>query len=179
MKKKLVLGMLFICVSTILTGCQKNNPAKSEDTNIQTKFLQAVEKGSLDEVKILVSQGADVKTPNNYGWTPLHVAAFTNSNVDVFKFLIEKGADVNAKTNNGATPIHRAAKYNPNIAVLKFLIDKGADVNATNKDGKTPLELANTEKKKIIIRDAGGKLGKEISVPFDEKAGTVEIVVPE
>jgi len=44
---------------------------------------------------------------------------------------------------------------------LEYLISEGADVNAKT-DGSTPLDVADTEKKKAIIRAAGGKSGREL-----------------
>ena len=62
--------------------------------------------------------------------TPLHRAAWNNSNAEVVKILIEKGASVNALDGNKQTPLHKAAYNNSNAEVVKILIEKGASVNA-------------------------------------------------
>ena len=54
------------------------------------------------------------------------------------------------------TPLHLAAKYN-HVEVVKYLISQGADVNAETTWGNTPLDLANSEEKKKILREAGGQ----------------------
>ncbi|CAK9253993.1 unnamed protein product, partial [Sphagnum jensenii] len=53
-------------------------------------------------------KGADAKSANNGGDTPLHRAA-ANGEWDVVKYLAEKGADAKAADKDGDTPLHRAA----------------------------------------------------------------------
>ncbi|MDR1385312.1 MAG: ankyrin repeat domain-containing protein [Planctomycetaceae bacterium] len=187
MKKTIFTTLLTISFVSVLflTGCgQKTtqpdtdtvpntvqNTEQSEskgDTSIQEKFWQAVAKGSLDDVKTLIEQGADTKTPyKNDGWTPLpppskiiipenhwtplYFAAAHNSNVDVLKYLVEKGANVNIKTDSGETPLHVAASTNSNVDVLKYLIEKGADVNAKDMMGWTPLHFAAAHNSNVDI----------------------------
>jgi len=51
---------------------------------------------------------ADINEPeDNYGWTPLHVAAGMG-NIKVAGQLLSKGADVNARDKRGATPLDMA-----------------------------------------------------------------------
>jgi len=110
---------------------------------------------NVEVVKYLISQGADVNAKDSGGITPLHQATLGNSNVEVVKHLVSQGADVNARTQLGGTPLHQAAGYNSNVEILKYLISCGADVNAKYNDGKTPLDLADTEEKRHILREAG------------------------
>jgi ankyrin repeat protein len=78
--------------------------------------------GNLDVVKYLVEKGADVKAANNYGNTPLHLAA-DNCNLDIVKYLLEKGADVKAANKVGNTPLHlaRASWHRVHWDVVKYL----------------------------------------------------------
>ena len=125
----------------------------------------------LKYIKYFVSQGADVKAKDDYGTTPLHIAA-GEKNSELVKFLVSKGADVHAKNNDGITPLHFAEnldvarlfvskgadvnakddKYGAtplhiavaagNIEIIEFLVSKGADINAKDKDGETPRDRA-------------------------------------
>ncbi|MDR1958516.1 MAG: ankyrin repeat domain-containing protein [Planctomycetaceae bacterium] len=119
----------------------------------------------VEVVKFLIKKGANVNAEDRFGTPPLHYAARNNFNVEVIEYLIWEGADVNAKDVGGETPLHWAAENNSKVTVvkvMKFLIERGADVNAKDVRGETPWDVADTEKKKQILRDAGGKSGKEL-----------------
>ena len=152
---------------------------------IYKDIFVAAGKGTVDAVRFFLEHGEDVNAKDGWGKTPLHNAASSNPNVEVVQYLVSQGADVNAKDEDGDTPLHKAASSNPNVDVLKYLVSLGIDVNATNKEGKTPLDDADfaithdihhkyeseknkkrilrvIEEKKRILREAGGKTGKEL-----------------
>ena len=54
-------------------------------------------------MKFLVEHGADVNGVGQFGWTPLHAAAYQGLN-DVIEFLVGKGAKLDAKDGFGQTP---------------------------------------------------------------------------
>ena len=61
--------------------------------------------------KLLISKGADVNVRNDFGWTPLHQAAYSftkgGRKMSTIELLFLKGANVNAETDSGATPLDR------------------------------------------------------------------------
>jgi ankyrin repeat protein len=59
---------------------------------------------ALQTVKLLVERGADVNGVGQFGWTPLHGAAYQGLN-DVIEFLVAKGAKLDAKDGFGQTPL--------------------------------------------------------------------------
>ncbi len=71
--------------------------------------------------ELIVEQGADLQSKDNYGRTVLHYAAW-NESLDTVKWLVEKGADVNAKTNNGRTVLF----WISNNEVKQWLREHGA-----------------------------------------------------
>lgn len=79
------------------------------------------------------------------------------------EFFLKKGTNINIADSNGNTPLHYAARYNSDIRVLKYLLYRGASINTKSDKGRTPLDVASTDEKKRILREAGGKTGSEMS----------------
>jgi uncharacterized protein len=106
---------------------------------------KAAGEGRTDDVKSLLSKGADVNARDaGTGSTPLHVAAAFNQ-TEVVKLLLAAGANVNvraaAQATNDVTPLMWAAQT-PRSAILGLLLDKGADVGGQDSDGRTALFYA-------------------------------------
>jgi ankyrin repeat protein len=55
-------------------------------------------------VELLVSHGAEVNTVGQFGWTPLHLAAYHGYN-NVIDYLIKNGANPNTMDGFGQTPL--------------------------------------------------------------------------
>lgn len=67
----------------------------------------AATRGILEEVKLLISSGADINASGEHGYTPLHNAV-EQGHVDIVRFLVAKGADVGKRNDNGETPAELA-----------------------------------------------------------------------
>ena len=90
-----------------------------------------------------IEAGAKVEARDEYGMTPLHMAALQNRNPAVATALVEAGARVEVRTIFGETPLHLAAGNNENSAVIAALIEAGADTEAREPlFGMTPLHRA-------------------------------------
>jgi len=96
-----------------------------------------------EAAEVLLKAGANPKTRDKTGMTPLHSAARHNPNPEVIKFLLRNGADVRAVSDEGLTPLHRAAQYNSNPEVVRLLAASGADANAKSRRAETPLHAAS------------------------------------
>jgi ankyrin repeat protein len=121
-------------------------------TKKNKSLFEAVKKGDIEQVKLLIAEGADVDA--NWGdintkeeekkaggheaySTPLCHAVSSN-NMDMVKLLVEAGADVNAA--GSWPPLCRAVDEN-NTAIAEYLLDHGANVNAYPLDeGWGPLQ---------------------------------------
>jgi len=97
---------------------------------------QAAANADIEQVRLLLSKGADVNAENGEKKTPLHYAAKAGK-MEVVQLLVEAGADVNAMGKNDWPPLCIAAENN-HIAVAEYLIAHGADVNPDND--WTPLQ---------------------------------------
>src|SRR5215475_3137832 len=114
-------------------------------------LVDAIRRNDLAQVKSLVEAGADVKTADDTGATPLMYAALY-ARPDCLKLLIDHGASVNSLNKYGATALMWAASQTANV---KLLVERGADVNARSSDGVTPLVAAarfnNPEAMRILL----------------------------
>ena len=79
-------------------------------------------------VRLLLEAGADKEAKNNYGRTPLIIAAQKGREA-VVRLLLEAGADKEAKSNDGNTPLIRR-RSNGHEAVVPLLLEAGADKEA-------------------------------------------------
>ena len=85
--------------------------------------------------------GADINIADNYGRTPLHVAASADYSAMV-RFLVDNGAEVEARTaGEDQTPLHYAAK-NEAVQCVKTLLAYGADIDARDYKLRTPLQVS-------------------------------------
>ena len=85
-----------------------------------------------------MQHGGDINVTNNDGATPLHRAAYvdTQQGFETVKFLMEHVTDINPKNAENFTPFMYAVKlYNHrnleiHLNILNYLIDKGVDTES-------------------------------------------------
>jgi hypothetical protein len=88
---------------------------------------------------MLLKHGADIERRNEYGDSPMHMAAGEGDRAMVQLFL-KHHADVSSFNLCGTTPLHYAALENE-IDMCRLLIQCGADVEARDVDGQTAEEF--------------------------------------
>jgi len=134
-----------------------------EDAGSHAAMFLAVEEGRLEDLQLLIADGADVKVEDCHGRTPLHFAVAMGHEA-VTQMLLDAGADVAAECSevgmalnaaargfrkdttchpciSGRTPLHLAAMLSSEIVVHQ-LLDAGADAAAEDTTGCIPLHLA-------------------------------------
>ena len=93
----------------------------------------------IENILFLLDNGASLS--DEWGFTHLHQAAWSDS-ADLAKKLIETyHTDPNARTKRGTTPLMMAAKNNC-IEAAVVLLDAGADVSIQDNDGKNAYDYA-------------------------------------
>lgn len=102
--------------------------------------LNASRTGSLKRLESLLETDAKVNYCDQYGLTPLHVAAI-KGHKDVVMLLAEYGSDLEFQDAEGHTPLHLAVESGSK-EMVEVLINRGADVNAMSKNGATPLYIS-------------------------------------
>ncbi|MBI4472673.1 MAG: ankyrin repeat domain-containing protein [Acidobacteria bacterium] len=119
-----------------------------------TPFWRAANATDVAAMKLLVSYGADGKTPSDENTTPLMAAAgvgwtgnFSVNAPDSFlaaaKYLVEEiGIDVNAQHTSGYTAIMGAAWRGDN-ELVQYLADKGAKLDVRTELGWSVTDMAN------------------------------------
>lgn len=107
----------------------------------KTPLHWAVISGDLKMVAYLIAKGAKLDSRDDYGDTPLHKAAFRQSDVlDIIKYLVMKGADINSRNRYGWTPLHYFSYYD-NSLVVKYLIMQEAEL--TNQTRTKYMDITN------------------------------------
>ncbi len=116
-----------------------------------TPLHLAVESGTPDLVKMILSYDLEVDAPDHAGATPLMLVAGWNSFncVPISRQLIESGANVNATNDKGSTPLMSASLYG-SLEMVQLFIERGADVLSRNRLGRTALHM-------VLSRTAGMK----------------------
>lgn len=97
----------------------------------------AVFMGNVDAVRQHIEAGSDLNAKDQYGSTPLIIAATFNK-PDVAILLIDAGADMNISGNDGSTALHTSAFF-CRTEIVKALLANGADKTLTNNYGSTAL----------------------------------------
>jgi ankyrin repeat protein len=137
-----------------------------KDSEGKTALLWAAS-NSLENAKVLISNGAKVDEPANDGMTPFIQATLGVSSgkvpIEMCELLRKHGANVNAsltrKNASGWTALHYAA-VDGDISLVKYLIKHGANVNKSTAEGSSPLFLAKLgghNDMVKILRKAGAK----------------------
>ena len=87
--------------------------------------------------QLLIQAGADINAQNNYGNTPLNLAALNNRPL-VAKALLASKADPTLSNSDGWTPLMSAVNRG-HIELVRLLVANKATLNQKEKDGWTAL----------------------------------------
>jgi len=139
-------GLLEKYPSSSIASSAKQMIEKVQQAKKNRALFEAVDKANVEQVRLLVAEGADVDAKwgdittkegeRNSETTPLYFAVDSN-NMVLVKLLVEAEANVNAGPK--WPPLCLAVDKN-NTAIAEYLIDHGANVNAPKDWG--PLQHA-------------------------------------
>ncbi|NLE15796.1 MAG: ankyrin repeat domain-containing protein [Spirochaetales bacterium] len=138
--------------------------AKREETLNKKLLAAAVSATKVKEIKTLLDEGADIHTQNEWGLTPIMLAAQYNPSVNVLKALLEAGADIQeAEPKYRSNSLHLAANKSASPKIIEELLKAGADLNARNYLGETALIMAVNSNPETRIVSALLKAGADIN----------------
>ncbi|KAF4950551.1 hypothetical protein FGADI_8110 [Fusarium gaditjirri] len=112
----------------------------------ETPLLRAARYASINEIKFLISQGADTTTQNGGSETCLHMAMENwKGRSDVVRLLLDNGARADARSKYGRTCLHTLARWGTGSPftseLIQLVTSRGTDINGKERDGDTALHL--------------------------------------
>ncbi|KAM7393231.1 hypothetical protein PAMA_008061 [Pampus argenteus] len=123
-----------------------------QDDGGWTAMIWATEYKHVDQVKLLLSKGADFSIRDKEENICLHWAAFSGS-VEIAKLLLNAHCDLLAVNIHGDSPLHIAARENRLDCITLFL-SRGADVFLKNREGETPPDCCSHNSKAWAVLQA-------------------------
>ena len=131
--------------------------AHTDDTG-KTVLHKAANAGSRQVTKLMLDRGAVCDAVDNYGHTPLQLAAAHGHAPSAVMLIEEYDADVNAEDAHGHTALHWAVNGKQD-KFTRMLLQHGSQVNYEDKEGWTPLHWAskrNLTSAATILLESGG-----------------------
>lgn len=105
-----------------------------------TPLMTAAMDNNVDELRVLIEEGADIHEADSEGTTALHWAVYYGS-YEAAEFLVAQGADPNTVDMYESTPLMNAV-FAEDIRLVKLLIENGADVSYADSEGNTAYDYA-------------------------------------
>ena len=119
---------------------------------ISNDLIFAVRFSTIEKVKELLAQGADINAKDSIGNTALIYAAGTEGRVEIARLLLDKGARINETNNWGDSALIRAIDWDNSTEMVRLLLNRGADLNIKNKGGYTAEGMASSRGRSLIVR---------------------------
>lgn len=131
--------------------------------NIQSRLFEYAKTGSERDIISAIEAGASPNGTDEYGKTPLMLAAQYNQNPKAVEILLIHGSVVNAKDSNGHTALMLAASSNPNPDVIRKLVVGGAKTFDTYKGQVSLLMLAARSNPSVGVLSLLLSYGQEVN----------------
>ncbi|XP_038123030.1 transient receptor potential channel pyrexia isoform X1 [Culex quinquefasciatus] len=137
------LACLSQCHETVTYLISKNADVHAVYRDGRTALHASIVKESRfwDTTLSLLKAKVDVNRADNFGYTPLHIAALNEFSSCVF-LLIEYGADITARTNGGVSALSFIIRRTPEI-IPKYIdkLDTAISVNSIHEIGDVDCEI--------------------------------------
>ncbi|XP_014233513.2 ankyrin-3-like [Trichogramma pretiosum] len=154
----------------------------AQDNEGRTPLHEAIDKGNIKLVEILLRRGARLNLADNKKITPLHaICKRKNGDDGLLKRFFEINDELNqlvevdAKNEEGSTPLHLALSHGCK-KMNQLLLQRHADPNLANAEGHTPLHvICQREEDDVdlvkMLFEMSDKLNKPIQIDARDKFG--------
>ncbi|XP_051173332.1 ankyrin-1-like [Leptopilina boulardi] len=104
-------------------------------------FIQFCKRRRIEEMKILLEFGANIRIADDDGNTALHHAS---TSIPIIDLLLKNGLEIDVKNKEENTPLmhHLQKEFNPNMKLVEYLLDHGSSITAVNKSGYSVFDIA-------------------------------------
>lgn len=133
--------------TVVISGGEAPNlapaPESMEQINLRREIVYRVSLGRVEDVEILIQQGASVNALSDDGIPLLVLAAgrTDDEGMKIVKFLLDTGADIGKPDKSGENALFYAAKFG-NKTVVDYLLSKGINYGLADISGNTARSIA-------------------------------------
>ncbi|HEX5228636.1 MAG TPA: ankyrin repeat domain-containing protein [Bryobacteraceae bacterium] len=139
-------------IATLRTLVKQHAPVNVPQSDGTTALEWAAHWNDAEAVGLLIAAGADAKTTNRYGASPLSEAA-SLGNAQIIEQLLKAGADPNTRTTADGETVLMTSARSGNLDAVNALLNHGADVNAKESyRGQTALMWAAAEHHPEVVK---------------------------
>lgn len=160
-KGKIIVGLVIVILATVLLAVGGWYGLKAlEKFDIWsfigsvfegvTPLMTATSENDLEQIELLIEEGADINEQDEEGSTALDWAIFSG-HYEAAELLLEKGADPNTVDIYEATPLITAV-FNENAEMVKLLLEHGADPTFENSEGMKAYDYAKDYGNETIMK---------------------------
>ncbi|KAM9794895.1 histone-lysine N-methyltransferase EHMT1 isoform 3-T3 [Syngnathus typhle] len=154
-----------LCTGYVNINCQ--------DDGGWTAMIWATEYKHVNQVKLLLSKGADISIRDKEENICLHWAAFSGS-VEIATLLLDAHCDLQAVNIHGDSPLHIAARENRLDCVVplpsRLFLSRGADALQKNREGEAPSDCCSHNSKTFAALQANSNEKDTLDVTFIQAA---------
>jgi len=140
LEKMILLTPMAVSIALLIYCFALEDPDLTDRELVSIPLLNAAEGGDVNQVALLLDNGAVIEQRNYYGLTALHRAS-EEGKIHVVRLLLSRGADFNAQDCDGGRPLEKAAQQGHRRTV-NMLAAWGADVHYKDTMGYTLLMRA-------------------------------------
>ncbi|HEX5229008.1 MAG TPA: ankyrin repeat domain-containing protein [Bryobacteraceae bacterium] len=139
-------------IATLRTLVKQHGPVNAAQADGTTALQWAAHWNDAEAVALLIAAGADAKTTNRYGASPLSEAA-SLGNAAIIEQLLKAGADPNTRTTADGETVLMTSAHSGNLDAVNALLNHGADVNFKETyRGQTALMWAAAEHHPEVVK---------------------------